>query len=156
MTTIITFLVTSRALERHGGMLTLIRLGGTISMLFILAIGLIGLGSAFYFALRPSRRSLGFIWGMALATLFGTLAATAADVGATMSATARAFEGKSEESPAAPSRTEAEALPHAMHLLAEGLGESTSPCVLGFPILALTAMLVGVGRRRLDGRPDVV
>lgn len=137
-------------------MLNFIRMGGVVSMLFILVVGLTGVGAAFYFALRPSKRSIGFVRGMAAATLFGTLAATAADVGATLYSTARAFEEKAAPGAEPTAQMEAEALPHAMHLLAEGLAESTSPSVLGFPMLALTAMLLGVGRRRLDAGADVL
>ena len=102
-----------------------------------------GLAAAFHFALRARPRSLGFIKKMALATLFGTLAASCADVGATLHAAEKAFESAASE---------AEALPRVTHIVVEGLAESTSPGILGFSFLALTAMLVAVGRRRLDDR----
>lgn len=124
-------------------MWTLIRNGGVPPMLFILFTGLVGLAAAFHFALRARRQSLGFVKGMALATLFGTLAASCADVGATLYAAEKTF---------AKAASEAEALPRAMHVVAEGLAESTSPGILGFSFLALIAMLVAVGRRRLDER----
>ena len=57
---------------------------GGLPMLFILVFGLIGLGAAFYFALRAERRTLGFVKSMAAATLFATLATSCADVGATL------------------------------------------------------------------------
>lgn len=137
-------------------MWNLIKLGGVPPMLFILAVGLTSLGTAFYFALRPNRHTLGFIYGVAFATLFGTIAATCADVGATFNTAARVLSGEDVEAGGHKPPSEAEAMPRAVHIVIEGLGESTSPGVLGFPILALTAMLVGVGRRRLDSRPDVL
>ena len=124
-------------------MWTLIRNGGVPPMLFILLTGLVGLAAAFHFALRARRQSLGFIKKMALATLFGTLAASCADVGATLYAAEKSFEQAASE---------AEALPRVTHIVVEGLAESTSPGILGFSFLALTAMLVAVGRRRLDER----
>lgn len=137
-------------------MWTLIKMGGFVPMFFILVSGLTGLGVAFYFALRPNRHNLGFIYGMAFATLFGTLAATCADVGATLYSASRAFSGEEvDRLPADQAKSDAEDMPRAIHIVIEGLGESTSPGVLGFPILALTAMFVGVGRRRLDARTDV-
>ena len=139
-----------------GCMWTLIRNGGVPPMLFILVTGLVGLGAAFHFALRARRESLGFIKWMAMATLFGTLAASCADVGATLYAADQSFEagGSPEKSGAgdAPVRTEAEALPRALHLVIAGFAESTSPGILGFSFLGLTSMLVAVGRRRLDER----
>jgi hypothetical protein len=138
-------------------MWNLIKMGGVPGMLFIVLVGLAGLGTAFYFALRPSRRNLGFIRGMAIATLFGTLALTCADVGATFNSAVQSFEEPLEGAPpGAKPPTKAEALPRALQIVFEGCSESTSPGVLGFGMLALTGMLVGVGRRRLDARPDVL
>ena len=123
-------------------MWTLIRNGG-VPMFFILVVGLLALGASFYFAARPQRRSLGFIQSMAQATLFGTLAATAADLGATLYAATRAWE-------------QPDTGPHkAAQMIVEGFAESTSPGILGFSFLALTAMLTAVGRRRLDERSEV-
>jgi hypothetical protein len=118
-------------------MWTLIRNGGVVSMSFILVMAGTGLIAAFHFALRARREHLGFVYGMAVATLFGTLGATCADVGATLSAGAKFLDrGESERVVA--------------QLVAEGLSESTSPGILGFAFLALIAMLVAVGRRRMD------
>jgi len=121
-------------------MLTLIRNGGVPSMLFILVTGLIGVGTAFYFALRARRATLGFIKSLAMATLFATLAASCADVGATLNAASRVLEKDPHD------------LGTATHYIVEGFAESTSPGILGFAFLALTWMLVAVGRRRLDER----
>ena len=119
-------------------MLTLMRNGGA-PMLFILLTGAIGLASAFYFALKARAQNLEFIKGMAMATLFGTLAASCADVGATLYASEKAFD-------------EADSVGKPLHMIVEGLAESTSPGILGFSFLALIWMLVAVGRRRLAER----
>lgn len=136
----------SRAASSHVVfvMWALIRNGGIPPMLFILVTGLVGLAAAFHFAIRARRETLGFVRWMAAATLFGTLAASCADVGATLYAAESGFR-KGEED-------EAAGLPHATHLLVEGLAESTSPGILGFSFLGLTSMLVAVGRRRADER----
>jgi|CXWL01.1.fsa_nt_gi hypothetical protein len=126
------------------GMWTLIRNGGVIPMMFIVVFGLLGLGASFYFAVRAERRLLGFIHGMMQAVLFATLAATAADLGATLYAASRAWEASGD----------GQAL-RAGHLVVQGFAESTSPAILGFSFLAVTAMLTAVGRRRLDERTGV-
>jgi hypothetical protein len=122
------------------GMWNFLRSGG-LPMVFVLVFGLIALGAAFHFAVRAERRSLGFIFGMAAATLFSTLATSCADVGATLVGAERAFE---PDDAGAPSR--------ALHIVVEGFAESTTPGILGFALLALVAMLVASGRRRLDER----
>lgn len=134
-------------------MLTLIRNGG-FPMWFILAFGLTALGAAFWFAVRADPKLPGFIRAMALATLFATLGTTCADVGATLLAVEKQFapSGSFATEPGLPKTTDRDALPRAMHVLAAGLAESTSPGIMGFSFLALTAMLSAVGRRRLDER----
>lgn len=121
-------------------MLTLIKNGGVPAMLFILVTGLVCVGSAFYFALKARRSSLGFIRSLAMATLFGTLASTCADLGATLNAAGQVLEKNPHD------------FETAGHYVIEGFAESTSPGILGFSCLALTWMLVAVGRRRLDER----
>lgn len=133
-----------------------LRAGGLPPMLFILLSGLTALGAAFYFALRAERRTLGFIKSMAAATLFSTLAASCADVGATLYGAEKAFDPtksfETRQGPATAEQTEATALPRVIHIVIEGFAESTSPGILGFAFLALTSMLTAVGRRRLDER----
>ena len=129
-------------------MWTLIRNGGVIPMTVLLLFGLVSLGAAFYFAIRAEKRLLGFIKGMAAATLYTTLAATSADVGATLYHTAEVMEAGE------PYRFRGQPIqPSAM--LVEGIAESTSPGILGFSFLALTSMRTAVGRRRLDEREAV-
>jgi hypothetical protein len=126
-------------------MWTLIRNGGVIPMGILLLFGSTSLGAAFYFAMRAQRHLLAFIHGMALATLFTTLAVTCADVGATLYHTADVM-GRGEPYVFHGEKVQ----PNAM--IIEGLAESTSPGILGFSFLALTAMLTAVGRRRLAER----
>ncbi len=123
-------------------MWTLIRNGGVIPMMFILVFGLLGLVASFYFAVRAERRSLGFLKSMMQAVLFATLAATAADLGATLYAATHAWGQPGDGGGPL----------QAAHLIVEGFAESTSPGILGFSFLAVTAMLTAVGRRRLDER----
>lgn len=136
-------------------MWTFLRSGG-IAMWFILAFGLVTLGAAFYFALRAERRTLGFVKAMAAAILFSTLAASCAGMGSTLYAAEKAFDPTksyaTRQGPATAEQTEAAALPRVIHIVIEGFAESTSPGILGFSFLALTAMMVAVGRRRLDER----
>ncbi len=108
---------------------------GGVPMWFILLFGMAALGSSFHFALRADKKTLGFIRGMSHATLWATLAATAADLGAVCTYLTRHY--------GEPSWTQA---------LVEGLGESTSPAIMGFSLLALVSMLRAVGQRRLDAR----
>ncbi len=129
------------------GMWTLIRNGGVVPMMFIVIFGLAGLLASFYFALRAERRTLGFVKTIAAAVLFATLSATCADVGATLYNVSDVYD-KGEPytfrgHPVNPSA-----------MVIQGLAESTSPGILGFSFLAITAMLAAVGRRRLDERVD--
>lgn len=117
-------------------MWTLIRNGGVIPMSVLLLFGAVALLSAFYFAIAANRRVEGFVTGMIRATLFTTLAATFADIGATFTAVTNAFQ----KPDAAPLQVVA--------MLCEGIAESTSPGILGFSFVALAWMLVAVGRRR--------
>ena len=99
--------------------------------------GLAALGSAVGYAIRPDgpRRSL--TRGLSLATLFATLAALAAALGATLNALAgRRMADLSLE------------VPHGALMLLTGLAESMSPLIMGFTLLALTAMFGAVGGYR--------
>ncbi len=109
-------------------------------MSFILLFGVLALGSAFHFALRADRRTLGFVIGMTRATVYTTLAATFADLGATCN-TVASFSEKPGTTPF-----------QLVAMLVEGVGESTSPGIVGFSFVALTWMLLAVGKRRVDER----
>ncbi len=126
-------------------MWTLIKNGGIIPMSFILLFGAAALFAAFYFAVRAERRTLGFVKSMAQATLFTTLAATSADLGATL------YHASEVMQAGEPYLFHGERVPPQL-MIVQGFAESTSPGILGFSFLGLTAMLTAVGRRRMDER----
>jgi hypothetical protein len=112
-------------------MVNLIRDGG-VPMWFILAFGCAALVAAAGYAAKKAR-PLGLIYGLAGATLFSTLSATCADFGATFAHVSGHPDAGTSD-------------------LLLGAGESMSPGILGFSLLALVCFLVGVGvhRRALD------
>src|SRR5205823_13028959 len=100
---------------------------------FILAFGLIALGLAARFAIRPAREQLALVRALSSATLFATLAGTVADFGATF-LTVSSDQFRNDP---------------AWHiLLVQGLGESMSPGIVGFTLLSLTSLLLCVGAGR--------
>ena len=113
-------------------MLEIWRNGG-FPMYFILVFGLAALGTAFAFALRPETGQERFVRAMAQETLYSVLAGTCADLAAVGNYIGSHPLGGVELA----------------KLTVEGVGESMSPGILGFPLLSLTAMLLAVGRRRL-------
>jgi hypothetical protein len=104
----------------------------------LLVFGLIALASAFHFAIQPRAELRGFVEAMARALLFSSLAGSAFN----FMTVAHAIEQWSQK--VAPDEWKA--------ILVIGIGESLVPCGLGFVFLALTWMLLAVGRRRLDAR----
>jgi hypothetical protein len=117
-------------------MLTLIRDGG-VPMWFILAFGLCALVSAIRYAMQPAATVQKLTRGMAMATLFATLAALASDLGKTL----HTLAGQ----PTAELSLEQ---PHGALILLTGLAESMSPLIMGFALLALTAMFGAIGAFR--------
>jgi hypothetical protein len=115
-------------------MLTLIRNGGW-SMFVILLCGLVALATAAYFAARPDARHEGFLKWMSRATLWSTLAGLSSDIATTLFQTVEIVEPNERA-----------------RVVQEGFAESMSPCIVGFALLALVALLSAVGRRRLDAK----
>lgn len=115
-------------------MLTLIRWGG-VPMWFILLFGLLCLGGAAMYALRPTQRRQDFVRGMALATLFSTLTGTCADLASVFVHMPEMPEMIGEK-------------PLVWQILFQGLAESMSPGIMGFTILSLSALLYAVGAAR--------
>jgi hypothetical protein len=113
----------------------LIRDGG-FSMWFILAFGGIALVTAFVFAARPDVRSERFIAWMGLATLGATLCGVASDIATTLY-----FVAGHEMAP-----------DRRVQIAMQGTAESMAPAIVGFAILSLVALMVAVGKRRLDDR----
>src|SRR5579863_9732613 len=108
---------------------------GGWSMWFILLFGFVALATAAWFSMRPSRAHLGFIGWMGGATLFTVVGGLCSDMGTTLFAAAK-FEDANERG----------------RIVCQGFAESMSPGIMGFALLSLVALLVAVGRRRMDAR----
>lgn len=111
---------------------------GGFPMWVVLAFGLTALVTAFVFALRPDERNIRFIKGMAAATIFASISGVAID----LSTVAHFVSSRDIESD---QRT---------RIVLEGAGESMAPAVMGFTMVALVALLLAVGARRLDARRE--
>jgi hypothetical protein len=116
-------------------MLKLIHEGG-FPMFFIMGFGFVALATAFVFAARPTAAHERFISWMALATLGAVLCGTCADLATVFHVVARKPLDADERT----------------RILLVGLGESMAPGVLGFAILSLVALMLAVGKRRLDAK----
>ena len=112
-------------------MLTLLREGG-MPTYFVVLFGLITLGSASYFAAWPVRPRVAFLRCMMVATGFATVQGIVGGV-------ATVFHGLGDTKGDLPVR-----------ILLEGVAESMSLGIVGFALLALSALLTAVGHRRLD------
>jgi hypothetical protein len=117
-------------------MFTLIRDGG-VPILFVLLFGLLCVGVAIRFAVKPSQSQMPLLRWLIGATAFFMVGGTAGDFGATFhtaaSATAAAGDGPDF-------RTQ---------IILDGLGESMSVAIMGCALLAFTALIIAVGQRRL-------
>ena len=116
-------------------MMTLMRNGG-FPMYFIVAFGLVALGAAARFALKPDARRLGFVRGMSAATWFSVLAGLAAALATVCYHVAA--DDKLLADPQWP------------RLVFQGCAESLSPVIVGATLLSLTALLSAVGRGRMS------
>lgn len=113
-------------------MLTLFREGG-YPMYFVVLFGGLGLATAVFAVFRPDSRRFEYVKWMMLATALAAINGTFADLGAVFHAVARFKEQGREDWST---------------LLFEGLGESMAPGIMGFALLALTAMTVAIAKRR--------
>jgi hypothetical protein len=118
-------------------MITLFRNGG-FPMFFVVGFGLVALGTAFWFALRPDEKHEGFIKWMGLATLAAILNGFCSDL-----ASVAHYVVNADPPPDADQR---------IRILLQGFYESMSPGILGFALLSLAALATAVGRRRLDAK----
>jgi len=113
-------------------MLTLIREGG-FPMFVILALGLGALGAALRSVTSPSEGRLRLARQLARATLYSTLVGLAAALGAVF-----------HQAPDYAQRNHLDLY----QTVLMGLGESMSPAIMGFAILALVALFTAVGEQR--------
>ena len=113
-------------------MMTLVREGG-VPILFVIVLGLCTLLSALAFAFRPAHARLRWLVWMHGAVLFATFAGTCANLGATFHYLADGKQGQNDRA----------------LVLLQGLAESMSTPILGFAFLALSALCVAVGVRRV-------
>jgi hypothetical protein len=111
-------------------MATLIREGG-FPMFFLLAFGLGALVFAARFALSPTQRSLRTAAALSAATGFTAITCTCAAL-ATVGHQAPEYLKRHPESTLA-------------EVVLLGIGESMSPGVLGFTMLSLIALILGLG-----------
>lgn len=125
-------------------MLTLMREGGFATWVVML-LGLITLAAAGSFAIRAERRSIGFIEWMSRATLYATLVGLAANFGAVGHHVSGMMLGSWKLPPGNEGLTPASAV-------LMGIGESMAPAILGFALLAMSALLTAIGHRRMDAK----
>jgi len=118
-------------------MLTKLMQEGGFPMWFIVGFGLAGLAAAALYAKSVSQRYAALARGLALATLMATLAGTTAALGAVFAALAgERFPEFNILKPDGP------------QVLMKGLAEAMSPGIMGFALLALSALFYAVGSYR--------
>lgn len=118
-------------------MLTKLMQEGGFPMWFIVGFGLAGLAAAALYAKSVSQRYAALARGLALATLMATLAGTTAALGAVFAALAGdRFPEFNILKPDGP------------QVLMKGLAEAMSPSIMGFALLALSALFYSVGSYR--------
>lgn len=118
-------------------MLTKLMQEGGFPMWFIVTLGLAGLVTAALYAKTVQSRFAALARGLALATLMATLAGTTAALGAVFAALAGdRFPEVNILKPDGP------------QILLKGFAEAMSPGIMGFALLALTALFYAVGSYR--------
>jgi hypothetical protein len=117
-------------------MIEFLKAGG-IGMVFVLLFGLLTLAAAIGFAVRAELRRLALVRAMTSAAVFSIITAVLTDFLAVM----RTLAGRYAEFS---SKSEVPAV------LMQGLGESVTPAILGFAILAIAWVIVAVGTRRVQ------
>jgi hypothetical protein len=110
-------------------------LAGGVAMLPILVFGVLAIVAAVAFARKPDERRFAMVRALSATTVFGTLAGVAACIGAVMTKI--------------PSNPEWAHSPDLSLIVMTGLGESMSPPIMGFALLAVAWLVVAVGWRRM-------
>jgi hypothetical protein len=108
---------------------------GGWSMFGVVSFGLVALATAAFYAARPDAKHEGFLKWVSRATFWSILAGMCSNF-------ATVFRYVCELDDAN----------RRAQIILEGSAESLSPGIMGFTLLALTALLTAVGRRRLDAR----
>ncbi len=103
-------------------------------MWFLLALGFLALATAFWYALRPAEKHLGFLEWISRAILWVGVGGVLLDL-STVAHVVAAMEVDSEKR---------------VRILCQGFGESMAPGVMAFSFLAIVAVLTAIGRRKLD------
>lgn len=106
---------------------------GGFPMVFVVVFGLVALGSAVMYAAHPTIGRLAAVASYGLAVGLTSLAGAAVDLSVVF---ARYPTFPAEEASTA---------------MFMGCSEALSPVILGFSILSIVALTVGVGSRRLHG-----
>ena len=109
---------------------------GGVPMFFILIFGLLALGTAARFAMRPEARRRVIAEALAKATLFSVGSGTLAALGTVFRQV--------------PNNEEWAHSPDLHLIVMVGLSESMAPGILGFSLLSLTWLVLAVGARRQD------
>jgi hypothetical protein len=107
---------------------------GGVPVLFVIAFGLIGLATAARFAWSPGDGRIGHVAGICTAVAFASLAGFAADL-MTVSVQVTGSEEWSHS-------------PDLPLIVLAGFGEAMSPLILGFSLVAVTALVTAIGLRR--------
>lgn len=110
---------------------------GGWSMWFVMLFALLSLAAAIVFAVRADLKKLGVVRAMTWATVFSILSGLLANFLAVMR-----YVASHEELHKDP--------PEMAAIVLMGLGETVTPGILGFTILAITWMVVAVGTRRVQ------
>jgi hypothetical protein len=118
-------------------MIQFMRAGG-FPIWIVLLFGLITLVVAGLFVWRPDERKHGMLRGMTMATQYSIWTALFSCLAAVMF-----------KVPQTPEWAKSPDLPL---IVMTGIGESLTPCILGFTILSLAWLLGAVGKRRLPDR----
>jgi hypothetical protein len=112
---------------------------GGLPIWFVLLFGLLTLGAAIAYAIKPQLRRLQVMRGLGAATLFSTLSGTAGNIGMVF----HAMAGVDGRHPDLNLETKDGPL-----MLMLGLGESMSCLILGFSFLCLAGLFYAAGAAR--------
>ena len=115
-------------------MMEFVKAGG-LPGLMVLLFGFFTLGAAIHFMFRPKGSHIGMIRGLSMATVFTVLAAVAADLATVFTRV--------------PNTPEWAGSPDMPLIVMTGIGESLTPAISGFGLLALAWLATAAGVRKL-------